>query len=147
MKKTRTYSSILATEEHMLVTDLKPFRKKYSDARMGFYLNGKVIGRGNLQRPDYVRPWKGNLQTESVRLREAFRRKGHGIPLYTHLIETARRLGAKRIYSSDNLNKFSRNMWKNKLSKIYEVHPVMRRKCASCSCKTAHEIGYFIELT
>lgn len=148
--KTKTklgnYSSLLATEEHAIVTDMTPLRKKYADAVMGFMFNGVVIGRGRLQRPDYVKQWQGNLQTESVRLFKTFRRKGHGINLYKHLIETARSLGAKRIYSSDNLNKFSTNMWKNKLSKIYEVHPVLRRKCGACSCKQTHEIGYFIEL-
>lgn len=144
--KTKKYSSILATDEHKPIHDLKPFRAKYSDARMGFFLDDTVIGRGQLQRPDYVKEWKGNLQTESVRLLKGFRRKGHGIYLYKHLIETARLLGANRIYSSNNLNKLSRNMWKNKLSKIYEVHPVIRRKCDSCTCIAPHEIGYFIEL-
>lgn len=140
------YKSILATATHEPVKVLAQFRERWFQSTMGFFLNGKDIGYGDLLLCEYRKNRK-YLQTESVRIREPFRRKGHGIQLYTHLIKTAKRLGAERLYSSAALNKHSRKMWSEKLARIYKVQPVFSRKaCSFCGCKNHRAIGYYIVL-
>lgn len=137
------YSSIIATSAHQPVTNLTFFRPKWACQTMGFFFKGKDIGYGDLTR----RVKKNHLHTDNVSLRKRFRRKGHGINLYIHLIESARKIGAKRIYSSTTLNKFSRRMWKEKLAKIYEVHTVRSNvMCNRCECRNRRETCYYIEL-
>jgi GNAT superfamily N-acetyltransferase len=140
------YKSVLATQTHFPVKKLAQFKKKYFQPTMGFFLRGVDIGYGDLMLCEY-RKNRTYLQTERVRIREPFRRKGHGIHLYHHLIETARKLGAKRIYSSTILNKHSRKMWSVKLTKVYDVKPVYTHKaCVYCSVKSHQAIGYYIVL-
>jgi GNAT superfamily N-acetyltransferase len=140
------YKSIFADAAHQPITSIRQFENKYDQYTLGFFRTGQVIGTGDLLRCEY-RKDRGYLQTESVRLRKGFRRKGHGIHLYTHLIETARKIGATRIYSSTNLNKYSRRMWSVKLPRIYKVVTVFTNKpCDCCTRKTRRELGYYIVL-
>lgn len=146
LKTQSKYSSIIATATHLPVRTMADFKKKYDQPTMGFFLHGKDIGYGDLLRCEYVKN-RMYLQTDNVRIRSGFRRKGHGINLYIHLIETARKIGAKRIYSSTSLNKFSRKMWGVKLPKIYEVKTVYTCKpCSFCSVKSRRALGYYIVL-
>lgn len=117
---------------------------------MGLFFQGVAIGDGLLER------WQGPgrysnrakdtsiLQTESTGLRKGMRRKGHGIALYVCLIETARAIGATRIYSSKNLNRLSRRMWAQKLGRYYNVQ-VKQRKC-ECGRIDKKKPVYFIDL-
>lgn len=122
-KGKRHYEGYLADEAHKSVKNLKEFKSRYMRFTMGLHLNGKSIGQGDLMR------WRGAtkrdyLQTESTSLYRGRRRKGHGIILYIFLVEMARMLGAKRIYSSRSLNRHSRRMWADKLSRIYNVKEI-----------------------
>jgi len=119
-KGKRNYEGFLADDAHRSVKNLDEIRGRYTQIIMGLHLNGKSIGQGSLCR------WRGAstkeyLQTESTQLYKGQRNKGHGIILYIFLIEIARILGAKRIYSSRGLNRHSRRMWAEKLSQIYTV--------------------------
>lgn len=141
------FNSIIATSAHFPVTKLSNFKKKYDQHAMGLFLGEEEIGIGYLMRCDYVRH-RDVLQTEGVSLAKGKRNKGYGIILYIHLIEKARSIGARRIYSSELLNKFSRRMWRDKLPQIYTVHPVVRKRtCKRCDCTNRRVLGYYIELT
>lgn len=125
----RCYTSILADECHAPVS-LQYFQKsKWAFATMGFFCNGICIGSGELGAKSKI-----SLHTDNTRLIKGFRNKGHGIELYMALIDHARRLGATRIYSSSNLNKHSRRMWRDKLSKLYDVKKVNDCKCKCKRC-------------
>jgi hypothetical protein len=139
----RKYTSIFATPEHLPITKLKQVRR-WGDYVMGFFCNGQVIGHGSLRR---VRRTK-ILETNGTEIFKKFRNKGHGIQLYIHLIETARKLGAVSIQSDDSLNKFSERMWKEKLSKIYTVKVKNTDKeCYSCHRGGRRRKFYWIDLT
>lgn len=139
--KTGKYSSVFATETHEPITDVNAFKRRWTIFTMGFFLNGKAIGKGDLEKQG-----KGVVHTDGVRLFKPFRKKGHGIKLYVHLIETARLIGAKRVYSSTNLNKFSRRMWKEKLLALYDVKTVLERKpCDTCGSMHKREKYYYIK--
>src|SRR6266567_2541248 len=145
-KGNRHYEGLLADDAHKSVKKLDEFRGRYTQMIMGLHLNGKSIGQGSLCR------WRGAstkkyLQTESTQLYKGQRNKGHGIILYIFLIEIARILGAKRIYSSRSLNRHSRRMWAEKLSQIYDVE----KKAGFCrQCHRAFKHGkkptFFIDL-
>lgn len=144
--RTKKYKSVLATQAHNPVTEMKHFGP-WESFEMGFYLGKEVIGGGELKRVRYVPGKKRTcLQTESISLNEEYRRKGHGIHMYRAFIETARKCGAERIYSSRSLNKFSRRMWAEKLAKIYNVQPYKRHTCTECGSKGTRAIGYYIVL-
>ncbi len=145
-KDNRHYEGFLADNAHLSVKSLDEFRGRYTQMTMGLHLNGTSIGTGGLMR------WRGAstkeyLQTESTGLYRGYRKKGHGIILYIFLIETARILGAKRIYSSRSLNKLSRHMWADKLSQIYNVKKIPGR-CNRCGRPFKHftKPVYFIDL-
>lgn len=141
------YKSRLATAGHKPVTKMSQFAGKWSAFEMGFYLQDEVIGGGELSRVRYHGVKSKDLQTESVALNKKFRKKGHGIHLYIHLIAQAQNCGARRLYSSRNLNKFSTRMWSEKLAKIFNVKEVTTRKpCSECSCTNRRVIGYYIQL-
>jgi hypothetical protein len=141
------YTSILATEEHELVTSVDRF-KRWTSFQMGFFLNGVAIGHGHLEGCHIVpRRNKKWLQTDAVALHTQYRNKGHGIHLYCALIKTAIALGATRIYSSRHLNKFSKRMWSVKLKKYFDVRPVISKKpCKQCGTRNPHTIAYYIDL-
>lgn len=141
------YKSILATDSHQEVSRIAQFGS-WDSVVMGFFYQEHVIGGGYLKRVRYVSSKKKTcLQTESVSLNRKWRKKGHGIHLYKHLIAHAKSCGAERVYSSNNLNHASRRMWSEKLAKIYKVIPVSRRKCPECggTCgKKRLPKGYYI---
>lgn len=143
----RKYKSVLATQGHKTVTKMKQFTSSWEGFEMGFYLGENVIGGGELSRTRYHGVKSRDLQTESVALNKPFRKKGHGIHLYHHLIAQAKACGARRIYSSRSLNKFSERMWSEKLKKFYDVKEVRTRKpCSECKCTNPRVIGYYIQL-
>ncbi len=127
-KGNRHYEGLLADDAHKSVKKLDEFRGRYTQMIMGLHP-------------------KKYLQTESTQLYKGQRNKGHGIVLYIFLIEIARILGAKRIYSSRGLNRHSRRMWAEKLSQIYDV----KKKAGFCrQCHRAFKHGkkptFFIDL-
>lgn len=145
-KGKRRYEGFLADEAHKSVKSLKEFKGRYTQFTLGLHLNGKSIGTGGLMR------WRAtstseNLQTESTLLYRGNRNKGHGIILYIFLVETARILGAKRIYSSRSLNRHSRHMWAEKLAKIYDVKKIPGF-CRTCHRRFNHgkKPTFFIDL-
>ena len=124
----RKYNSIFATEEHKVITSVRELKKRWDGGKLGFFLNGKVIGYGYL----YKSPNHG-VHTSGTQILEKYRKQGHGIELYKALIETARSIGATHIRSDVSLNKFSRRMWRDKLSKLYDVRKRMSyRPCSHC---------------
>lgn len=136
------YTYVFATLRHQPVRTLTALKKTGRwNAKLGFYCNGQVIGEAHLL------PLKnGDVHTEGVGLDDGFRNKGHGLPLYQTLIRLAKRLGARRIYSSHRLNRKSRRMWSEKLAAIYHVEAAKtNRRCRRCGCKCA-KIRYFIRL-
>lgn len=138
----RRYSSIFADTRHKNIETMRDLRTTgYACTELGFYLNGKSIGCGDLRPCD-----KDCVYTEGVRLDKGHRRKGHGIHLYHALIRTAKKLGARRIYSSFRLNQFSRRMWAEKLPELYKVEQSKhRRKCHRCGFRNLRS-RYWIEL-
>ena len=136
------YSWIYAnTETHAPIISLKSLKRvDMWDFRLGLYYRGKAIGTGRFEFYNKTKKW---LHTESVRLNKGFRRKGHGIHLYIALIECARSLGAKRLYSSSNLNRYSSRMWETKLERygIAVNHfGGCRRPCRHCRKRARHYI-------
>ena len=141
------YKSRLATAGHKPVTKMSQFGGRWDGFEMGFYLRNEVIGGGELTRVRYHGVTSKDLQTESVALNKKFRKKGHGIHLYIHLIAQAQNCGARRIYSSRSLNKFSKRMWSEKLAKIFNVKEAATRKpCSECNSVSRRVIGYYIQL-
>jgi GNAT superfamily N-acetyltransferase len=139
----KDYASNFLTREHQPIKNIAKL-KKYNFWDMFLFYKGVFIGEGGFE---IVNKCKGYYQTEGVSLQKEHRKKGHGIHLYFHLIETATRSGAKRLYSSTTLNKFSRRMWRDKLPKFYKVIPVHTKKeCYTCgSCEKRVE-RYYIDL-
>jgi hypothetical protein len=139
----KDYTSIFANENHIPITDSRKIAK-YDYPRMALFYKGVYIGSGELNN---LNKKKQHLNTEGVRLEKKYRNKGHGIHLYHHLISTAIRIGAKRIYSSSVLNKFSRRMWAEKLSKFYKMKEQKTRKtCRGCGCSEPRVERWYIEL-
>jgi hypothetical protein len=140
----RKYTSIFATPEHFPITSIKQMKRW--DNVMGFFLNGEAIGTGRLEKVKNGR--EKILRTSSTEIFKKFRNKGHGVPLYLALIETARQLGATRIQSDTSLNKFSKRMWREKLAKIYTVRE--RKTRVPCNCCDRGGLRwkfYWIDLT
>jgi GNAT superfamily N-acetyltransferase len=135
----RKYSSIFATPEHKLITSTRELNRW--DNLLGFFLNGKVIGSGRIEK--FRKRNQKIVNTSSTEIFKKYRNKGHGIELYKALIETARKIGAKQIRSDTNLNKFSERMWRDKLSKIYPVKLCRTRKPCSCCDSTQPRRKYY----
>jgi N-acetylglutamate synthase-like GNAT family acetyltransferase len=122
----RKYSYIFANDRHQEIQKLSNLKR--DNDKFAFLLHGKPIGEATLLLLE-----KLNVQTECVSLDKKYRKKGHGIWLYKRLIACARKIGAKRIYSSKNLNKHSRRMWSEKLPKLFDVKEQKTRiKCRRC---------------
>lgn len=137
------YTSNFMTREHQPIANMKQL-KKYDYQDMYLFYKGNFIGEGGFQ---VTNKKKMYYHTEGVSLREPHRKQGHGIHLYHHLISTAIRTGVKRLYSSTSLNTHSRNMWANKLSKLYKVIPVMSKKaCSYCSSCQPRVERFYIDL-
>jgi len=137
------YTSILANGYHEKIRSLKELKDAYHRT-MGFFLDGKAIGSGDL---NPMPREKGSVHTEAVGLDKPFRKKGHGLPMYLHLIRTAKRIGAKRIYSSYRLNEHSRRMWSEKLAKLFDVKThYAAKRCRRCGCNSRKPRRYSITL-
>lgn len=138
----RKYSSIFATKEHKPITSLKEMDKW--DNVMGFFLNGKPIGQGSLEKQRIGKKHK-IVSTSGTEIYKKFRKKGHGIHLYLALIDTARSLGATQIRSDKSLNQLSRRMWSEKLAKIFPVKTA-RTKAPCHRCGSPGWKYYYINL-
>lgn len=124
----RKYTSIFATEEHQPITSIRYFKKRWDGGKLGFFLGGKLIGYGYLYKST-----KTVVHTSGTQILDKYRKKGHGIELYKTLIETARSIGATQVRSDTSLNKYSRRMWRDKLSKLYDVKKRMAYSpCPHC---------------
>lgn len=136
----RKYTSILASFRHKRINHVDDMgkRKWYT---MGLFCNGVEVGSGDLKRLSAT-----TVATDATEVRP--RKKGHGLHLYIHLIQQARRIKARRIYSSRSLNRFSRRMWAEKLAKIYKVRTLSRVKCPCRSCGSRTGVlRYYIDLS
>lgn len=129
----RQYTSIFAGVQHQRI---RTFEDCHRWPTLGLFCNDVPVGDGQLRIINSARKY---LQTDSVGLLKEFRRKGHGLPLYFALIRTAKKVGAKRLYSSHSLNKYSRKMWGEKLPKFFKVHRI-------CGCKHCfHGARFYIQ--
>jgi hypothetical protein len=142
-RKPEDYTSNFMTRQHQPITDMSQL-KRYSFEDVYLFYKGQFIGEGGFEIVSKKKKW---LHTEGVSLQKEFRHKGHGIYLYHHLIATAVRLGCKRLYSSETLNKFSRRMWKDKLSKMYKVVFIKKSgPCDKCGHKAERIVKFYIDL-
>lgn len=141
----RKYTSIFASSRHIPIHTMKQLKSlRTFEASLTLFCNNKMIGTGGL-----IVKGPTTVHTDYVSLDKGFRRKGHGIRLYFALIDTARKLGASRIYSSQNLNKYSRRMWAEKLKEYFEVKEFRNRKrCRRCGCRCNRKqpTQYYIQL-
>lgn len=137
------YEGFLADGAHLSIKNLEQIKGRYGQECMGLHLDGKSIGEGYLERHGDSRSKAVN--TTGTRLYSGRRNQGHGIVLYMFLVETARILGARRIYSDDRLNKYSRRMWKEKLAAIYDVKSTPGR-CGRCHRPAPGSPIYYIDL-
>jgi GNAT superfamily N-acetyltransferase len=140
------YEYVFATNDyHGQVTSLAQLRKEGTwNTYMGLFCNGKSIGYGSLARVNWSR---GYIHTEAVRLRKEHRRKGHGIALYAALIHLAKSLGAKRLYSSTSLNKYSGRMWRVKLKRYgFNVKTVSQSHCMYACKHCTKTARFYIDL-
>ena len=150
-KKVR-YSYIFASREHQLITKIGS-PKGWRDNTLGLFIPSKnaghfAIGSGELRiaggtlRRKYV-------HTDAMGLNDDMRNKGHGIHLYFAMIHAAKKIGAKRIYSSMALNNHSGNMWCNKLREFFNVRGPKKKRSCNCKCRRcSRQWGrYYIDLT
>ncbi len=148
----REYYYIFATPTHWRIENLIQLKRRGWDYNtLGFYIRHKdrtwtEIGAGELRLMSLKKKF---VHTDGVSLNEDRRRKGHGIHLYFALIRAAKVIGAKRIYSAKRLNKFSGNMWCNKLREFFDVRGPKERKTCSCRCSQCKRRWgrYYIDLT
>ena len=139
------YEYLFASNDyHEQITSLKQLRKiRTWNAYMGLFCNGVAVGHGRLGTENWR---KKHLHTTNMELGIKWRNKGHGIALYTAIIQLAKSLGVKRLYSDRSLNKFSTRMWKEKLKRYgYDVKisgGECSRPCAHCRKRAR----YYIDL-
>jgi len=141
----RKYTSIFAhVEDHHVIRTLQDLKKAGDyNTCLGLFCNGIPVGSARIEMKSFKKKW---VHTTSTGLYRGMRRKGHGIELYRALIETARNIGAARIYSDDSLNKFSRRMWNTKLARLgYEVKRV-KGGCATPCRHCRRRQRYYIDL-
>jgi GNAT superfamily N-acetyltransferase len=142
-RKPEDYTSNYMTRAHIPITNMKD-ATKYSYNNMFLFYKGELVGEADL---DLVSKRKMYLHTDGVSLEKEHRKQGHGIHLYHHLISTAIRIGCKRLYSSTILNKFSKRMWRDKLSKFYKVVTIFTNTpCPDCGCSGRRPKQFYIDL-
>jgi GNAT superfamily N-acetyltransferase len=133
------YTIRFATEYHEPVARLSQIGR-WGGPTMGFFLGKKVIGTASLYMQNKKKKW---VHTDQMEIFDKFRNQGHGIHLYLAIIRIAKKLGAKRIYSSKCLNKFSSRMWQVKLDKLLPViHSGPRCKCKCRNCRYKRDWHY-----
>ncbi len=146
------YFYIHANESHKPIEKFTDMDRHSWQNTIGFFMRrrGKLVelGYGRLEFSNKVHKY---LHTESMGLLDKYRNQGHGIHLYFAVIYEAKRLGARRIYSSHSLNKYSGRMWCNKLREYFDVHGPKARKKGNCQCgcrNCKRRWGrYYIDLT
>jgi GNAT superfamily N-acetyltransferase len=111
------YSVRFADSGHNPIHNWEEFRGCCGEAILGLFFGKDLVGTGEL-RYMTARHGRRNVHTDRMEVRKKWRRRGHGLPLYIALIQTAKRLGADTIFSSRWLNKFSRKMWSVKLAAL-----------------------------
>ena len=146
-KKVR-YNAIFAAREHGLIKNFNQLENWRNT--LGLFVRGRdnwtSIGSGELM---VVSRRRRYVHTESIGLNDNMRRKGHGIHLYFAMIRAAKSIGAQRIYSSRSLNKYSGNMWCNKLREFFDVQGPREAKKCKCGCRACRRRWgrYYIDLT
>lgn len=138
------YESLCLNNNYEPIVDLKSFKHSWDYHRMVLRYKGVYVGSGDICLKNKKKKY---LHTSGTCILEKYRNQGHGIFLYISLIETARKIGAKRIYADATLNKFSTRMWSEKLPKIYKVK-VRASKTEKChTCGGPHrKKSYYIDL-
>jgi len=150
----RTYHYVFATSTHRRIEKFNQLKRKtWSDGSnvLGFFMRDNKgtsteLGSGELRLSSRKKKF---VHTEAVGLNDDMRRKGHGIHLYFALIRAAKLIGARRVFSSRRLNKYSGNMWCNKLREVFDVVGPKKRKPCPCHCRgCCNGWGrYYIDLT
>jgi len=141
------YHYIFATATHRKIKSFAQVAAaKWHGQTLGFFLGDTELGSGELCLSHRKKKY---LHTDATGLNDNQRRKGHGIHLYFALIRAAKFIGARRLYSGRRLNKYSGNMWCNKLRKFFEVVGPKKKKPCSCRCRNCkNQWGrYYIDLT
>ncbi len=148
----RKYLYVFATATHRKIEYFHQIVKKgWGGSVLGFYMRDErgtltELGSGELCLSHRTKKY---LYTEAIGLNDDMRRKGHGIHLYFALIRAAKSIGARRLYSSERLNKYSGNMWCNKLREFFDVVGPKQKKPCRCRCHSCkRQWGrYYIDLT
>ena len=139
----KDYHSNFMDRHHIPILSYKQI-KKYGYEEMYLFYKNVLVGHGCIE---VLNKSKKYYHTDDVGLERKHRKKGHGIFLYIHLIETARKIGVSRICSSQNLNQFSSRMWREKLPKIYRVKPIYQSgPCKSCGTCGKRVKYFYIDL-
>ena len=138
----KDYTSKFMTPQHEPIETFElAFKHKYSYNELYLFYKGEYIGEASY---NLISKKRKAIHTDGVSLVHKHRKKGHGLHLYFHLIETARKLGVKRIYSSENLNENSRPMWDKKLPLHYDVKRIYQRgPCSNCGCTCKKRVKKF----
>lgn len=139
------YSYIYATtDEHAQITTLEQLKRVGTwQVYMGFFCNDIAIGHGRLVRVNWR---KKHVHTTNMELGRKWRNKGHGIALYIAIITCAKKLGAKRLYSDNSLNKFSTRMWRLKLKRYGFDVKVEGKECSRPCQHCRKHARYYIDL-
>jgi len=156
-KKTGTekvrYNAIFAAREHWVIEKFSELKShRWDSPVLGLFISDKKkwvsIGSGELRVQSSTNKY---VHTDGVGLNDDMREKGHGIHLYFALIRAAKKVGARRIYSSRSLNKYSGNMWCNKLREFFDVQgpKSQAKKACNCGCRACRRRWgrYYIDLT
>jgi GNAT superfamily N-acetyltransferase len=142
------YKYIFANRKHQPITKLNEVKGWRSVLGLFADIESEWVGIGDAELCR-ISGSSADVHTDAVGLDDGYRRKGHGIHLYFALIRAAKRVGARRIYSSKSLNKYSGNMWCNKLREFFEVRGPKEHKKCSCGCRACRRRWgrYYIDLT
>jgi GNAT superfamily N-acetyltransferase len=142
------YKYIFAGRQHQPITKLSEVKGWRSVLGLFANIKSKWVGVGDAELLR-VSGSSTDVHTDAVGLDDSYRRKGHGIHLYFALIHAAKKIGARRIYSSRHLNQYSGNMWCNKLREFFDVVGPKERKKCNCGCRACRRKWgrYHIDLT
>jgi GNAT superfamily N-acetyltransferase len=142
------YKYIFAGRQHQPITKLAEVKGWRNILGLFAKLKDKwvPVGDGELMR---LSGSSTDVHTDAVGLDDGYRRRGHGVHLYFALIRAAKQIGARRIYSSRSLNRYSGNMWCNKLREFFDVRGPKAKKSCSCKCRNCRRKWgrYYIDLT
>jgi GNAT superfamily N-acetyltransferase len=142
------YKYIFAGRQHQPITKLSEVKGWRSVLGLFAKLKNRWVPIGDAE----ILRLSGSsvdVHTDAVGLDDDYRKQGHGIHLYFALIRAAKQIGARRIYSSRSLNRYSGNMWCNKLRKFFDVVGPKEQKTCKCGCRACRRKWgrYYIDLT